>query len=296
MHISLIIPAYNEQDAITKVVEEALLFVDQVVIVDDGSTDQTAKISEELSKKYKKVKFVKHERNSGKVAALRTGIKNSNGNTIIFTDADFTYPASSIPEMTKALRDGADLVMGNRFAGEVKNIPLLNKIGNNLFSLLITYITGVTVQDGQTGMRAFLKKNFDKLDVDAKGLEYETKMTVKAAKSGYRIIEIPIHYRQRIGKSKLRPFADGWRMLKSLLSTAYTETSLLARMILMPSFGILALGVFFGLLFIYKYLTYNTIHPYYPLLSTLFIITATQLFSVGLILDNLYKKISLIKK
>lgn len=146
-------------------------------------------------------------------------------------------------------------------------------------------------------MRAFLKKNFEKLDVPAKGLEYETKMTVKAAKLGYTIVEVPIEYRARIGTSKLQPFHDGWRMFRSLLSIAYYETSLLARMILMPSFVLFIIGSLLGLISVGEYLQSNTLyHPYYPLLATLLLILATQLLSVGLILDNVYKKISMIAR
>jgi dolichol-phosphate hexosyltransferase len=75
---------------------------------------------------------------------------------------------------------------------------------------------------------------FERLDVRAKGLEFETKMTVRAAKLGYRIVEIPIEYRERVGKSKLRPLKDGARMLSALFFVAYSETSLLSKMVLIP--------------------------------------------------------------
>lgn len=297
MRISLVIPAYNEEKALAKVVEEAVQYVDEIVIIDDGSKDRTLEVANELGFRFKNIKVIKNRTNLGKVQSLRHGVSESSGDIIVFTDADFTYPARHITELVREIKNGADLVMGNRFASVVKNIPLLNGIGNKIFSLLITYITSVPIEDGQTGMRAFLKKNFEKLDVAAQGLEYETKMTVKAAKLGYDIVEVPIEYRKRIGNSKLRPIHDGWRMFRSLLSIAYHETSLLARMILMPSFALFFLGSLLGLISVGEYIQSNTLyHPYYPLLATLLLLMATQLFSVGLILDNVYKKISMIAR
>ena len=297
MHISLIIPAYNEEKAIAKVVEEAVDYVDEIIIIDDGSKDRTFETAKELCYHFKNIKLIKNKVNLGKVQSLRNGVKESSGDIIVFTDADFTYPAKHITEIVREIKNGADLAIGNRFAGVVKNIPFLNRIGNRIFSLLITYITSVPIEDGQTGLRAFLKKNFEKLDVPAKGLEYETKMTVKAAKLGYTIVEVPIEYRTRIGMSKLRPFQDGWRMFMSLLSIAYYETSLLARMILMPSFVLFLIGGLLGLISVGEYVQSNNLyHPYYPLLATLLLILATQLLSVGLILDNVYKKISMIAR
>jgi len=108
-------------------------------------------------------------------------------------------------------------------------------LGNNIFSFLATYISCIRIKDSQTGMRVFRREMFDKLDVKAKGLEFETKMTVRAAKLGYKIVEIPIEYRERVGKSKLNPLKDGAKMLTALLSVAYSETSLLSKMILLPS-------------------------------------------------------------
>ena len=108
-------------------------------------------------------------------------------------------------------------------------------LGNNIFSFLATYISCIRIKDSQTGMRAFRREMFDKLDVKAKGLEFETKMTVRAAKLGYKIVEVPIEYRERVGVSKLNPIKDGARMLTALLSVAYSEISLLSKMILLPS-------------------------------------------------------------
>jgi glycosyltransferase involved in cell wall biosynthesis len=182
---SLVIPAYNEVKGLPLVVEEYHDFVDEVIVVDDGSKDGTFNAAKKLESE--RVKLFRHQVNSGKVAALRTGIVHATGEVIVFTDADCTYPARYVPELVKAIENGADLVLGARLQSR-DNIPAFNRIGNNVFSFLATYISCMRIQDSQTGLRAFRREMFDRLDVKAKGLEFETKMTVRAAKLVYKIV------------------------------------------------------------------------------------------------------------
>lgn len=210
MKVSLIIPAYNEEKAIQPVVEEYLPYVHEIIIVDDGSVDSTFAIAAGIVND--KVMVIQHDRNRGQAAALRSGVAHASGEVLIFIDADCTYPAQYIPEFIKKIEQGYDLVLGSRQINN-RNMPLLNRIGNVLLSSLVSWILGTTIHDSQTGYRAFRREIFEKLDVEAKGLEFFTKMTVKAAKCGCRITEVPVEYRTRVGKSKLRPVRDGLRML-----------------------------------------------------------------------------------
>jgi len=164
MKVSLIIPAYNEQEAIGPVIEEYYPFVDEIVVVDDGSYDKTYEIAS--SYQDAKVHVCQHSHNQGKVGALRTGVHSSTGDIIVFTDADCTYPARYIPEFLYELDRGADLVLGVRNI-EAHNIPLLNRIGNTIFSTMATYISGKYISDGQTGYRAFRREMLDDLFVSA---------------------------------------------------------------------------------------------------------------------------------
>lgn len=299
--ISLVVPAYNEEKAIVLVIEEALPYVDEIVVVDDGSKDRTFAVAKDYIDKFKKknsgyktIKLVRHEKNSGKVMALCSGVKNSSGDIVVFIDADFTYPAAAIPEMIKAIENGADLVLGSRLKSNETSakMHLLNKIGNNVFSFITSYISCANVSDPTTGLRAFRKNTFEKLHVCAKSLEYEVKMSVRAAKLGYKIVEVPIVLRERIGKSKLNPFADGLKMLFALMQITYSETSILAKTIMLPSIIFVLMGLFFGFSSVIDYLIYGAPkHPYYPLLTVLGSILGIQLFSLGLIIDNLTKKL-----
>lgn len=292
MKVSLIIPAFNEEKGLPLVIEECQDKVDEIVVVDDGSSDKTY----EIAKNYN-IRLIRHEKNKGKVAAIRTGIDNSSGSIIILIDADYTYPAKHIPQFIAKIEEGAELVLGSRFLGGVNNMPLLNVMGNRIFSAIAAYISCVNITDGQTGFRAFKKDMFCRLDVVANSLEYETKMTVKAAKLGYKIVEIPIEYRQRVGSSKLRPFHDGFRMLKGLISIGWSETSLLAKTIMVPSFLFIFIGFYFGIFSIYEKVMFGVLsHEFYPLITALFILIAIQLISFGFIVDYLTKKLDRIEE
>ncbi len=294
MRKSLVIPAYNEEKGLPLVIEEYRGVVDEIIVVDDGSTDGTL----EAAQKYadNTIKIYSHEINRGKVAALRTGVQHSTGDIIIFTDADYTYPARFVPELVGKISGGADLVLGSRFQ-DTKNIKRLNRIGNQIFSYLSSYISCIKVSDSQTGLRAFRREMFEKLDVNAKGLEFETKMTVRAAKLGYRIAEVPIEYRERVGRSKLNPFKDGMKMFLALMSVASSETSLLVKMVMLPSFIFIIIGLATGVISVYEKITHGVLtHEYYPILTAFLILVGIQLLSLGFVADYLTKKLDRIEE
>jgi len=289
MKISLVIPAFNEEKALKAVISEYEPYADEIIIVDDGSSDSTCRIAESLTDG--KVRLFRHEKNQGKVAALRTGVTHSSGDIVIFTDADCTYPARFIPDFLEKIEAGYDLVLGSRQI-RTENIPLFNRLGNFIFSSLAAYISGKTIVDSQTGFRAFRREMFAKFDVDAKSLEFETKMTVRAAKLGYKIAEVPIEYRERVGISKLRPVRDGFKMFFGLLTVAWNETSPLGKMIMFPSAIFILLGLGFGLVALYERFTvYYLVNEYYPLIAVFSILLGIQLISIGLIVDYLTKKL-----
>lgn len=294
MRTSLVVPAFNEEKGLPLVIREYLEYVDEIIVVDDGSTDGTYEAAKMCI--CEKVKLFRHEVNRGKVAALRTGVEHASGEIIIFTDADYTYPARYVPDLVKAIEGGADLALGARL-NQRHNIPAINRLGNNIFSFIATYISCMRIQDSQTGMRALRREMFEKLDVNARSLEFETKMTVRAAKLGYKIVEIPIEYRERVGRSKLNPIKDGARMMVALLSVAYSETSLLSKMILLPSTISIVIGLITGSIAVYEKLQFGVIsHEYYPVFAAFLILVGVQLISLGLIVDYLTKKLDRIEE
>ncbi len=293
---SLVVPAYNEEQALRRVIDEALPFVDEVVVVDDGSTDGTLAIAESYAGDDRRVRVVSHERNRGKVAALHTGVAAAEGDMVVFTDADYTYPARFIAALVAEIQNGADLAIGSRFLGGDPPMPPLNKVGNRVFSALASFITGTRISDGQSGFRAFKQTRFSSLDVPAKSLEYETKMTVRAAKFGFRVVEVPITYRHRIGESKLNPFTDGVAMFFALLEVAYRETSLLAKTVMVPSLVFVSLGVLIGVSSIVSLGFGLALSPVVSFTSLVLLLVGLQLLAVSFLADNLTKKMDRVQE
>lgn len=292
MKTSLILPAYNEEKALPLTLDEYINFVDEIVVVNDGSKDNTHQIALQYSNKYNKIKYIQHEVNRGKPEALKTGVKNASGDIIIFTDADCTYPAKYIPEFLTKINKGADMVIGARIFNN-NNIPFLNKVGNKIFSSLITYLTYTKIKDGQTGYRAMKRDIFQELDVEARSLEYETKMTIRAAKLGYNVQEISIEYRERVGKSKLNPFKDGFLMLKSIPTIIWEESTPLLKSVILVNLILFGIGMLFGFYSLYdKIVNITLTHDYYPLLAVVFILAAMQLMSFSLIMEFITNKLN----
>ena len=277
------------------------------VIVDDGSKDRTFDIARNYINTYKSIKknskspsiiLVRHKTNRGKAFALNTGVKHSTGDIVIFTDADCTYPSCHFPELVSEIKKGADIVVGSRFMpAPPQCMSFSHKLGNKLFSSLVSYISASEITDSQSGLRAFRKEIFPEINVKARSLEYEPKATARAAKLGYKIKEIPIGYNKRVGKSKIHAIKDPFKILFSLIHIGYSETTLLARTIMIPSFILFLIGIIIGGIILKEYITTGLIsRPYYPLLTTLSLILGTQFFSLGLIIDNITKKLTRIEE
>ena len=305
-NLSVVIPAYNEENAICNVLDEALNYTDEIIVVDDGSTDSTFEVALNYIKKHKEenirqnkiIKLIRHKKNLGKVAALNAGVKHSTRDIVIFTDADYTYPCCYFPKLAEEIEKGADLVIGSRFLpSPPKHMSFTHRFGNNLLSGMVSYISSSHITDSQSGLRAFKREIFSRINVKARSLEYEPKATARAAKLGYIIKEIPIQYRKRIGKSKINPLKDPFKTIFAVVSIAYTETTLLAKAIILPSLLLALIGIITGAAVVVEYLTLRMIvHPYSPLITALSLLLATQLFSLGLIIDNITKKLTRIEE
>ncbi len=214
MGVSIVIPAYNEEKAIAKVLDQVgrLGMKKEIIVVDDGSTDRTGKIA----RKVRGVKVLGHRKNRGKANAIRTGIKNASFDRIVTLDADCTYPVSHVPRLLKEL-ESSDLVIGSRFLGKDRDMPGLNSFGNKMFSLMITLLTRKKIVDSSSGMRAFRKSLWDSLDIKARNLELEVEMTTKSLRRGLKVSEVPIPYYERVGKSNLSPLREGFRFFVAIL-------------------------------------------------------------------------------
>ena len=225
VEVSAVIPCLNEARTIGICIQKALSSFSalgirgEVVVVDNGSSDDSAKIAESLNGR------VVHESKKGYGAALTRGIREARGAIVIMGDADDSYDWSAISPFILKIREGYDLVMGNRFRGGIMTgamPPLHRYLGNPVLSWIGRRAFHTHVGDFHCGMRAFTKSAFLRMGTASSGMEFATEMVASAACLGLKISEIPIKlYPDKRGRPPhLRSFRDGWRHLRFILMYA----------------------------------------------------------------------------
>jgi hypothetical protein len=226
--LSICIPVYNEEGAIRETLLRCLALGAslrqagiphfEVIAVDDGSKDRSAEIVES---EFPEVHLIRHERNGGYGAALKTGFAAARYGLVGFIDADATYPPEQFPALCRAVLDGgADLVIGSRMAGTDTEMPAVRRLGNTFFAGLLTLIGRTPVTDSASGMRVFRREVLDLLAPLPDGLNLTPVMSTRAVHEGITVAEVPIPYRERVGESKLSVTRDGVRFLHTMVSTA----------------------------------------------------------------------------
>ncbi|MDO8480277.1 MAG: glycosyltransferase family 2 protein [Nanoarchaeota archaeon] len=204
MKLSIVIPAYNEKKTILKVLQvvkkqPVLGLEKEIIVVDDGSTDGTR----DLLKKVNGVTVIFHEKNQGKGAALRTGLKQATGDIFLIQDADLEYDPADYPKLLKPILDGkTNVVYGSRFLKTHHARYQLFYLGNKFLSLLTTVLYGQRITDMETCYKMFTREVLEKLDLRARRFEFEPEITAKILKAGFKIMEVPISY-------ECRPFHEG---------------------------------------------------------------------------------------
>ncbi len=248
--LSVVIPAYNEEDGIAAIIERVLavrpslqaMGIDlELLVVDDGSSDRTCAIVS----RYPQVNLVRHKVNRGYGAALKTGFCLARGEWLAFLDADGTYPPESLPELCRAMEDGAELVVGSRRSGASSHMPLVRRVGNFLWSHLVTLLGNHRVLDPASGMRVLHRDILERLYPLPDGLNFTPVMSTRAVHESVRLCEIPIPYEERQGRSKLHVFRDGMRFLQTIIWTVLTYNP--ARLLGGVGFGLFVLGVLLAL-------------------------------------------------
>jgi glycosyltransferase involved in cell wall biosynthesis len=277
--IAIVIPTLNECEAVGKVVGSVKQVMDGydclVLVVDGHSIDGTDEIAKDMGAE------VIYQRGKGYGDALKTGFsyarKRLDAKVIVMMDADLTYDPKHIPALVAPiLKDEADMVVGNRFAGMQKGaMPFVNRVGNNVLSLVAKLALGLNVYDTQSGMRAFTSELLESMNLVAVGMPLAMEILAEARSVDARIREVPISYRPRVGETKLNPIKDGGRILGITTRLMFDIRPLLF-------FGIIGtvLGVM-GLFLHYLTLPTELAHLVFPYL---FMIGAMLLFGLGFIL------------
>ncbi|WP_456321290.1 glycosyltransferase family 2 protein [Palaeococcus sp. (in: euryarchaeotes)] len=208
--ITVIIPAYNEVGRIGNVLSKIPDFVDEVIVVDDGSTDNTY----EVAKSYG-VNAIRLERNQGKGAAMRAGIEKSEGDIIVFMDADGQHRPEEIIKLVKPIVNGeADFVIGARRIKAQEKRPLYRRLSNIITTRLLRLKLGTYVYDTQSGFRAIRREFMP--EIETKRYEVETEMLIKAVRKGARVKEVPVSMIYGVETGHFR-FEDILRFLWALI-------------------------------------------------------------------------------
>jgi len=241
MELTILMPCLNEAETLGTCIGKALAFLrhagvaGEVLVADNGSTDGSRSVAEAMGAR------VVHVTARGYGAALRGGIAAARGRYIVMGDADDSYDFGGLDAFLTELRNGADLVMGNRFKGGIaaKAMPFLHRrLGNPLLSFIGRLLFGVPVHDFHCGLRGFNTDAIRALDLRTPGMEFASELVVRSALEGLKIVEVPTTL-SKDGRSRpphLRTWRDGWRHLKFLLT--YSPRWLF----LYPGVAFLALG------------------------------------------------------
>ncbi|HSV43278.1 MAG TPA: glycosyltransferase family 2 protein [Candidatus Bathyarchaeia archaeon] len=218
--ISLILPCLNEEPGLGRSLEQITIVIQthhlhaEVVVIDNGSTDRSRAIAANAGAR------VVEEKETGYGAACLKGLSAAKGKFLLIMDADASYDFNQIPLFIDALRNGADFVIGNRFAGTIEHnaMPWIHRhIGNPVLSGILRLFFNSSIHDAHCGMRGLTQQAFHALTLKTTGMEFASEMIIQIQKRNLTVKEIPINYRCRLGQSKLKSFADGWRHLRFML-------------------------------------------------------------------------------
>ena len=280
MKLSILIPAYNEEDTIGQVIEEipkSIASIDniEIIVVDDGSSDKTAKIARE-----KGASVFSFSNNGGLAKAISFGfLKGIENKTdiLVILDADNQYDSSEIPLLVEPIiKKKADVVIGDRQVNTLDHMPIQKRIGNQLVSKALSRLIGEKITDAQTGLRAFNNEALARLHIFS-GYTYTQETLMQAKFKGLKILEIPVSFRKRHDES---------RLISNIFTYAARTTSLVASTIIFYKsfkfFSILSVLLFFiggglSVFVLNHFYSTGNVAPYLPtaLLSVLFLIIAS---------------------
>jgi len=273
MEITIIIPAYNEEEGIADVITRLKKLPEKygILVVDDGSTDDTYKIARAAG-----VKVIRHPYNKGYGAALKTGIRNVKADVVLLMDADGQHHPGDIKKLTQHIGE-YDMVVGART--KKSKVSLLRRPGKRILSITANYLAGMKIPDLNSGFRA-LKKNvaMEYLHILPNTFSFSTTITLALINAGFSVKYVPIEAPKRIGTSKIKPFRDGFNFIMLIIRTVVLFNPL---KVFLPISAIL-----FGVGFFY--LGYElALHLNVPDSAVFLIVSSILIFFFGILADQI---------
>ena len=286
--IIISIPAYNEERDIGRTIieiKEALKefsYNYKILVLNDGSRDNTVKVAEEQG-----AIVVSHRRNKGLAETFRSEMKEClerKADIIVHTDADGQYDPRHIPQLIEKVQQGYDLILGSRFRGKIQHMPFTKRFGNILFSKVLSSLTKVRITDSTTGFRAFTAELAREIDF-INTFTYTQEQIIKAAKQGFKIVEIPIASRRtrksRLFKSPLQYAVKAWINIFRIYRN-YEPLQFFGK-IGLSFFGI---GALLGVWLVYRFITLGNVGRLpTTVLSALFMLVGIQIILFGFLAD-----------
>jgi glycosyltransferase involved in cell wall biosynthesis len=227
--LSVIIPVYNEVDLLEEALRQVLAVerADEIIIVDDGSTDGTRALYPMLKTLDDSIQVIMHDRNQGKGAAVRTGFGVATGDIFLIQDADLEYDPRDYADLIRPIEEGrADVVYGSRLrGGPTRAMFFWHMVGNKFLTLVTNVLYNAILTDMETCYKAFKAEVVHGIPLRAKGFEFEPEITSKVLKRGFRIYEVPISYygREFEEGKKIRPMKDGPMALWTLIKYRFVD-------------------------------------------------------------------------
>jgi len=233
--ISVVIPAYNESGRLSASLKRVLAFVHQqgweaeIIVVDDGSRDNTAEIVRSYSQKEKIVRLLQNPGNRGKGYSVRNGVLHAAGEIVLFTDADLSSPIEEAPKLLQALAEGADIAIGSRWARrelQTRRQSVSRQVLGRLFNILARILLNLNFKDTQCGFKAFKREAaravFPLQQIERWGFDPE--VLFLAQDMGLRITEVPVVWAHDNG-TRIHPLADGSRMVTDMMRIRWYSLS-----------------------------------------------------------------------
>ena len=277
-----LIPAYNERRFIGSMVLAVRQFVDLVVVVDDGSSDNTAEIAQRAG-----ATVVRHTLNQGKATAVNTGfsfIRQLCPRAIVMIDGDGQHCADDIPTVLAPVLDGrADVVIGSRFLQVKSAIPAYRQVGQHGLTIMTNLASGLSVSDSQSGFRAFSARALEQLSFSQGGFSIESEMQFQAREHGLRVVEVPIEviYAE---PAKRSPIKHGIQVLNGILRLVGQTRPLLY--FGLTGFALFVSGLALGLHILDIYVRTHNLAIGYSLLTLLLCVLGVLVFFGGIILHS----------